>query len=224
MTEILEKKTIQHSNGMTHHSCKYLKDNNLKLIALVERPYNHGKQASLIRADYDFFDRKWVAEEVRFFYDDSLNNYTYTLGFDELYDDAIKNGRLEYIAAMKDVDIDKDYFDNVFGSPVKSIKYRCSLDLKIKMSKPAQGKIHMLNGLDVSGYDIFVNCEHVKNEDLDLIDIKRDNALLCKKGFLIGNYDSLDPDPLPLSCGIMDNEKVLEYKGKRYWIKRQNPQ
>lgn len=130
MIKILAKKSVNHENGMIHHSVIYRgHKNNKRIIALLERQYKTGKQSSLIKACYNNNTNNWIAENIRFFYDHSLYHNGCPLGFDELYNDAIKIGRLEYIASLEDIMFDKRFFDEVIHFPVNPVNYRSSLDL-----------------------------------------------------------------------------------------------
>jgi len=124
MIEILDKKTVEHSNGMVHHSFIYKDGHNEKrIIALIERPFKEGKQASLIKSHYDYLKKRWRTDSVRFFYDQVFYSRA-SITFDEIYNDAIKIGRLEYIACLEDMMIDKEFLSEINNLPVNLVEYR----------------------------------------------------------------------------------------------------
>lgn len=226
MIEILEKRLVRHYNGMVHHSLKYLERNTKKLMALVERPFKKGRQATLIKASYNQDRDKWVADDVRFFYDGRLCSDNEIIDFDEMYEDAIIKARVEYIGKLASgVVIDKKIFDEIMGFPVNEVEYQPSSQILITPEKNREVNVSTLDGLDTSGYNVFWDGRLIPENSIErnLINIVRDNIVLYPREQLrkYPQEDVLDPDGVS-TCKDLDlwvsRGPEMFYNGRIYRV------
>jgi hypothetical protein len=206
---VIEARTVTHPNGMVHHSCRYRTDaNETRLVALVERPYAGGKQATLIKASYDFLDKRWRPDEMRFFYDSILSRKHSVIRSDELCDNAIVTGRMEYASSLEGIcdDNHPDHLDSVLATPIEVVDYSASVGFVDGGS---------LEGFDLSCYDVYSGLRRLPDARMGL----------SLKDVVLMRRDCGDARRMiPGMVRLVPKDPDLEYDGVVYAVDRENPQ